>query len=160
MSIQELLEKNKQLEKEINSVRESTIVESMNDMKTAYRKLIRENEELKRRNDEIAGGSMEAEVNSLREKTRLYLNIITEMERRSQKIVFANELVEKAIMNLADMDGEIVTNDIYLDGIFQVNHAANEIIHNYSKKLPKLLKCVDICTGCFRCSYLKSEDDF
>lgn len=153
----ELQNENTELRKELSTMRESVIVESMNDMKESYRELVRENEELKK----TVKNCDEKEMKALKKKCRIYDNMITKMENMMRKSVNTNEMVHKAVINLADDMGEIDTNEFFLDGMFAVMNAANRTISDYIEHdIIHDRECAEsICDLCFRCRCPLEDDD-
>jgi len=153
LELNRLQARNKELEKEIDSLKENTIVESMNDMKNSYKELIKENVELHEKLLQLEGSNLQKDVEALTKKANIYAKVIKKLKKKGQKVLNTNEVVERAIRNLADSDGEIEIHEIMLDGIFAVLQAANDTLESYiGHEIVHDLDCArGKCKGCYRC---------
>ena len=139
------------LRQELATLKESTIVESMNDMKDSYRELVQENTKLK----ETIKKCDEKEMKSLQRKCKVYATMIYKMETMLRKTMHTNEMVKQAVVNLADDEGEVLTTEYFLDGVFSVVDAANGLIHDYiDHEIDHDRQCAQgVCSSCYRCRY-------
>lgn len=155
-----LLHRNEELEKEVGSMKESVLVESMNDMRDHYREMVRENMDLKNKLKKFEDDPAQGNITQLKRKLVIYSNIVRKMKRLSARVIVANELVERTVTNLADEDGEIQCTELHLDGMFSVSRTATDALDSYigHEILHDEMCAEDICDSCFRCRHITEDD--
>lgn len=158
--LRRLQTRNKELESQIESLKENTIVQSMNDMKESYKLLIKENVELREKLSKLEESNLQKELDEVKKRANIYSKIIRKLESKSRKVLTVAESIEKAIREGGNGDGDIEMPEMMLDGIFLVMQSANEMLENYiGHEIIHDLDCSKgKCGGCYQCHNSRDED--
>jgi hypothetical protein len=155
-----LQKENSALQKELDSLKESTIITSMNDMRDAYSDMVKKNQELECKLLQYESNPLNDTVSTLKRKLCIYAKIFKILQKRSQRSLVAFELTEKSLRYLLDDDGYIKISDATFDGILMVQDVANSDLECFLEhELFKYKDCLDgNCEHCYRCD-LDGLDD-
>ena len=151
--------RNKELEKQLESLKENNIVQSMNDMKESYKILSKENVELGEKLSKLEESNLQKDLDIIKTRANIYSTIIKKMELKIQTMLSVSESVSTVLRSTSDDDGNIVISDMTLDGILLVMEAANESMEEYIRhEITYDLDCArGKCKACYRC-YGSNED--
>lgn len=151
-SIDELLQKNEQLEAELHNMKENVLVESLNDMKDSYAQLQKQVQLMEKELERYRNGDYK---NALR-KSNIQQRIIERFTAVLKKLTVSATLLEDAMdQRIDEDDGSITLSSEFYDGLntptriarFQAECFLEHEVEHWQECIEK--KCGGRCSRCW-----------
>lgn len=156
-----LRKENAALRTDLENLKESTIVQSMNDMRDEYLEIVRKNVVLEQKVKTFETNPVKEQVVALKRKLALYTKMFNVLRIKTLQTITSSDLVEKALRFSVDEEEMINLSGLMLEGLFLVQRVANSEVECFLEHdLPRYRACLenDGCT-CIICHELDEEDN-